>query len=481
MTQHRLLIFILLASVGLSAGLQSAQSSQSDAPAAQLPAELRGAKVYRLDKNSKPGQPAENPVIYKSLTYESIDLERLVLNLHLSAKPVDRAGTIQRIYFQDIRVNNVPVSIETFDREFKLSKKEAVDLPAPLKCSMVFSELDSLKPVQEIVEKDSIRITGHSFIEVKLNAAEKLFLRGRPVVIPVTLDEEVPLNLFAGSPLLQMAAERILSALSDPSSAAALALAKDHLAILTEDRTLAATAQPALYLLYCEYALIDPKTQAAEKFSQSGTGFLVSAEGKLLTAKRVVQPWKSDPQIASLMSRYGLEVDPKSYRLYAWPVAGRVHAPDGSFDFQAAASDEKATLKLLRTAPDRMRKQDYRDPDTGEHASVDLDAGGENDIALLQLNAANLKPLVFADPAAKITEGDQGILFGFPFGLDQAYAEPREVRVAVTPGDSTVTVDHSLNPGEAGAPLLTPDGKVVAIAVGANQCIPIQAARKLIQ
>ena len=42
-------------------------------------------------------------------------------------------------------------------------------------------------------------------------------------------------------------------------------------------------------------------------------------------------------------------------------------------------------------------------------------------------------------------------------------------------------MDHSLNPGEAGAPLLTPDGKVVAIAVGRNQCIPIQVARKLIQ
>ncbi len=478
MRRFFLLVLILISSVG---GLSAAQSTQADTPAAQLPAELRGAKIYRLDKVNKPGQPAENPVVYKNLTYEDINLERLVLNLHLSLKPVDRNATIRRIYFQDIRVNNVPVNVETFDQEFKLSKKEVTDLPAPLKCSMVFSELDSLKPVQEIVEKDSIQITGRSFIEVKLNAAQKLFVGGKPVVIPVALNEEVPLNLFSGNLLLQMAATKILDALTDPSSTAALTLTKDHLTRLAEDRTLAASARPALYLVYCEYTLINPKTQAVEKFTQSGTGFLVGDGGKLLTAKRVVQPWKSDPQIAFLMSHYGLEIDPKSYHLYAWPAGATIHSPDGAFDFQAALSDGKSTLKLLKTAPDRMQKQDYQDPDTGERDSVNLDEGAENDLALLQLTGTNLKPLALADPAFKDTEETQKALFGFPFGINQTYAEPRAVRVPVKLGDSIVTMARSLNPGEAGAPLLTPEGKVAAVAVGLNQCVPVQAVRKLVQ
>jgi hypothetical protein len=437
-------------------------------------------KVYHLDLEKKPEMAPEKLVLIKSLSYQDISLERLVLNLYLSIKPVDRAATIQRIYFQDVRVNAVPVHIETFEQEFQLSKKEVVDLPAPLKCSIVFAELDSLKPVAEILEKDSIQITGEDFVEVKLTGVEKLAMRSKQLAIPMTLNQQVPLNLFSGNPLLQMAAGKILDTLSDPSSPAALALARDHLAKLTEDQTLSAAARPALYLLYCKYALVDPKTQAAEKFSQSGTGFVVSPEGKLLTAKRVVQPWKFDPQIAFWIAHYHLELDPKSYCLYAWPAGAQLKSPDGGLDFDTAASSEKGTLKLLNTAPDRMRKQDFQDPDSGEHASLDLEAGGESDVAVLQLGGANLKPLAFADSAAEANEATKKALFGFAFGLNQSQADPRAVYVQATAENGTVTLERLVNPGESGAPLLTPDGKVLAMASGTNQCVPMQAVRKLI-
>jgi S1-C subfamily serine protease len=42
-------------------------------------------------------------------------------------------------------------------------------------------------------------------------------------------------------------------------------------------------------------------------------------------------------------------------------------------------------------------------------------------------------------------------------------------------------MEHNLDPGESGAPLLNADGNVVALATSANQDIPIQVAQKLIQ
>ena len=480
MMSRRLPLLLLLTSLGAHPGTPPARGFQKDAPAGQLPAELRGVKVYHLDLGKKPNLAPEKLVVYKNMTYQDINLERLVLNLYLSIKPVDRAATIQRIYFQDVRVNAVPVHLETFEQEFQLSKNEVVDLPSPVKCTIVFAELDSLKPVAEILQKDAIRITGANFVEVKLTGVEKLAMRTKQLVIPMALNEDVPLNLFSGNPLLQMAAGKILDTLSDPSSPAAQALGRDHSAKLTEEQTLSAAARPALYFLYCEYALVDPKTQAREKFSQSGTGFVVSAEGKLLTAKRVVQPWKFDPQIAFLIAHYHLELDPKSYHLYAWPAGARLKSPDGGLDFQTAASSEKGTLKLLKTAPARMQKKDYQDPDSGERASLDLEAEGESDLALLQLNGANLKPLAFADSAAETGEATKKALFGFPFGLNQSQADPRAVYLQATSENAMVTLERSVNPGESGAPLLTADGKVLAIASGANQCVAIQAARKFL-
>jgi len=474
---------LLAAALWLFSGLViDAAATQKDEQASQpLPAELRGAKVYSIPEETKPGEAMENPVIYKGLSYEDINLDRLVLNLALSVKPVDRAAIVRKIYFQDIRVNGVPVRVETFEREFKLSKKETVDLPAPLKCAFVFSDLESVSPIKEIVNQDKIRITGQTFIEVKLNVLEKLALRTKRLVLPVGLNEEVPLQMFSGNPLLQMAANRILDTLADPSSTAALKLAKERLAKVSQDRTLVSSGRASLYLLYCEYTLRDPKTGAAEKFSQSGTGWVASAEGKLLTAKRVIEPWKFDPQIAFLMQRGKLKVESKSVRLAAWPAGAPVLAPDGHPDLQAALRTDNQTLRVVKTAADRMEKQDYEDPDSGEKATLSLHAPGENDVAVLQLAASNLQPLAFAEPAGPIGPEAKTALFGFPFGMSQSQAEPKPLWVKAAPEGAWLKLERALNPGESGAPLLSPEGKVLALCGGLTECIPIEMARKLIQ
>jgi hypothetical protein len=452
--------------------------AQQTEPPGQLPEELRGAKIYQLP--TKGGQPAPNPAVYKSFSFRDINFDRLLLDLSISIRPVDRAATVQRMYFQDVRVSGIPVHIETFDQEFKLSNKNPVDLPAPLKCSIVFADLDSLEPVREMVDKDKLQVTGQSFIEVKLNALEKVALRTKQLVIPVTLNEQVPLNLFQGNPLLRMTADGILQTLTNPASAAALNMAKEHLAKLHQDQTLGVAVRPALYLLYTEYVVRDPKSKASETFSQSGTGFLVSADGKLLTTKRVVAPWKFDPQVAFLIEHQHLEMDKDSVKTYVWPAGAQVKAADGQPDFQSALSTEKQTLKVLLTPPDQMVQQDYQDPDSGERATLHLHAQGESDLALLQLSGTGFHPLSFEDAAANLAAHPKLVLCSYPFGVSQLQTDPRLLSVKVELQGAALVMEHQVDPGESGAPLLNADGKVVALAASANQCIPIQVARKLI-
>src|SRR5690242_7938797 len=148
-------------------------------PASQLPAEIQNAKIYKFPDKTEPGVPVESPVIYKTIAYDDVKTDRLLLNLFVSIKPADRPATIKKIYFQNVLVGGVPVHIDTFESEFKVSKKDVVDLPAPLKCTIVFSDLESLAPLSQLVENQKVLITGESFIEVKLNALQKLALGGK--------------------------------------------------------------------------------------------------------------------------------------------------------------------------------------------------------------------------------------------------------------------------------------------------------------
>lgn len=458
----------------LSATALAAQSQ----PDRQVPEAIRGAKIYQLP--TKAGKPAPNPANYKSLSFQDINFDRLLLGLSVSIKPVDRAATVEHMYFQDVRINGIPVHIETFDQEFKLSSKQAVDLPAPLKCSIVFADLDSMKPVRDMVDKDTIEITGQSFVEVKLNTLEKLALRAKQVVIPVDLHEQVALNLFQGNPVLKVTADTILDTLANPSSTPAISMAKEHLAKMHTDEALSGKVSPALYLLFTVYTVRDPKSNASEQFSQSGTGFLVTADGKLLTAKRVVAPWKFDPQVDFLIEHQHLELVKESVKTYAWPAGAQVMGADGQPNFGAALSTEKQSLKTLQTPPDEMVEQDYQDADSGEKATLHLHAAGPSDLALLQITGTGFQPLAFADPPANSAANPKLILCSYPFGMSQAQITPRLLTVQVGVQGSNLKMEHQTDPGESGAPLLDANGKVVALAISAELCVPIQAARKLI-
>ena len=471
---------VLGASLLAGAVLPAVASALQQKPQTQLPSEVHG-KAYKLPDDSRTGKPVENPALYRKLSLRDVNLEGLMLDLSVSMKPVDRVASIRKIYFQNLRANGIPFHIETFEQEFKLSKTAVVDLPAPLRCSIVFTELDSLKPVLQLVQQDRIQITGQSFVEVKLNPLEKMALRAKQLILPVQVKENVPLNMFSDNPLLRAAAIKILDTLSDPSTAAAAALARERLANLGAQHTVEATGRGSVFLLYCEYALRDPKSQAEEKFTQSGTGFAISADGKLLTAKRVVQPWKFDPQIARLMQHHQLELDPNRYKIWAWPAGASVASPDERLNFQAALGTDHNALKLLRTAADKMEEREFQDPDSGAKSKLSVHAPGENDVALLQLVGRNVQPLSAADAAPKLGPELKTTLLGYPYGVSQAQANPQPVLVAASASGSLIAVDHELNPGEYGAPLLTPDGKVIAIAGGSHECIPIGASRSLVQ
>ena len=182
-----------------------------------------------------------------------------------------------------------------------------------------------------------------------------------------------------------------------------------------------------------------------------------------------------------MMSQNHLELDPKSVKLAAWPVDAQVLTPAGQPELQTALSTENQKLKVLKTAPDQMENQEYQDADSGESATVSVHASGQNDVAVLQLTGSEFVPLTLTNAGTKPDTGTKTTLYGFPFGLNQKRAQPRPLEVKAEAGERLITLDRQLNPGESGAPLLTPEGKVLGLAGGKNECVPIDLIRGLLE
>jgi len=91
----------------------------------------------------------------------------------------------------------------------------------------------------------------------------------------------------------------------------------------------------------------------------------------------------------------------------------------------------------------------------------------ETDLALLKINAGGSLPVLRFGDSDKLEVGEWLLAIGNPFGLDHSVtagilsAKGRDIRSG--PFDNFLQTDASINPGNSGGPLLNMDGQVIGI------------------
>ncbi len=124
---------------------------------------------------------------------------------------------------------------------------------------------------------------------------------------------------------------------------------------------------------------------------------------------------------------------------------------------------------------------------------IGIDPG--TDIALLKIDAPNLKPIVFAD-SDKLRVGDLAIAVGNPFGLTQSVtmgivsALGRNT-TGLADFENFIQTDASINPGNSGGALVDTEGRLIGIntaifsRTGGNQgigfAVPANLARSVME
>ncbi|MFN7753290.1 MAG: S1C family serine protease [Pseudomonadota bacterium] len=104
--------------------------------------------------------------------------------------------------------------------------------------------------------------------------------------------------------------------------------------------------------------------------------------------------------------------------------------------------------------------------DRTEHRARVLGVDAATDVAVLRIDRPGLAPVVTGDPAT-LRVGDYVLAIGAPFGFEQSASQGIvSAKGRALPGDSRVPfiqTDAAVNPGNSGGPLFDADGRVVGI------------------
>jgi S1-C subfamily serine protease len=224
--------------------------------------------------------------------------------------------------------------------------------------------------------------------------------------------------------------------------------------------------------------------------SCSGTGFILTREGHIVTNKHVIQPWKFS-KMAQKLAREGIVVDPKSHHVAIWLAGSRfINRSNRRLNLSTGFSTQAKSLEINSLATDEWRTMDNSSPKGPRKFKIHSPRSNA-DVAILKITTGKtFKHVIPYGPTdLPIEKLDAVMVLGFPLGtsiLEREIAETSPNMGEVRKVEDSIWIAGSMHHGNSGGPVFNRSGRVIGIStriVGSENlgaCIKIQHALKLL-
>ena len=227
------------------------------------------------------------------------------------------------------------------------------------------------------------------------------------------------------------------------------------------------TARESVYLVYSQIELQDEK---GKKYlcEGTGTGFVVSSDGHLVTNKHVVKPWLFE-KTARKIRRYNLKILMETHNVLAWKTGDIALTSSHEWKKSTAFNMLQHQLTIENEGFDSFTV--LEDEELGE---IRVHRNDSNDLIMLKLIGSNFKHLELYDSRKsadwKPEQLDICLVIGFPEGKDMIEgirAEPAIAQGRIRKIEQTIVLDASVLRGNSGGPAIAIDSvRDVPVVIG---------------
>jgi len=202
---------LLVLLVLMSASDVFAQRSNEDGTSRPLPKEIRGYKIHRArvemkktneadkkksdkksekEKSEKDEYDEDEPLLVRLGEAQLVRVTPLgvTIDVPVILAAVKQQGDVDRLVFEDMRVNDTPVTIDDYVQSFKLPNKEPLSLDPPVRI-FVSTPQAVLRTIDEILNSKEVwEVTGRIYVCGNFKKFLLKFKRAVPVELQTTIN-----------------------------------------------------------------------------------------------------------------------------------------------------------------------------------------------------------------------------------------------------------------------------------------------------
>jgi hypothetical protein len=386
------------------------------------------------------------------MSLQKIDTEKVVLALKVT---VDAGQDLKldSVILANLHFNGLPVFAAPVQVPIQLIKGQKVELPQPILATIYLHDVTSTKPLSQALLDGFATLDGQVYVSVHLGLIARIALGNFQSVVPMKLQQKVPLAIPGGA-ISKTAALAVLET-------ADVALKRLLAGVSVSEgiwpglrRDVLQQYAPSAFAVAVTYSVKDA-TGIEVPLAWTGVAFRVSPT-QIALPYEALESWNFDPDISTALQSGAYTLEPNTFRLSVWPSGQAGPSPlttDGGLQL---GKQLHAALPILQETTQVLILTHSRLPQKGK---LDVRASSKNITFLTGTDALPAIPLARIAPGPLPTRWDSVALLRFP-RLGSGTVTPEVILTSAYLDHGRIRLDVSVDSTVFGSPIIASDGIV---------------------